>query len=70
VIQTKRVYEPAARTDGRRYLAERLWPRGIKKVKAAHRNLLFHRTDSGPAQAEEALGGVGGKGHLNLEGVV
>lgn len=30
-IQTKRVYEPASRTDGQRVLVERLWPRGIKK---------------------------------------
>jgi uncharacterized protein YeaO (DUF488 family) len=31
IIQTKRVYDPPAKTDGVRYLAERLWPRGIKK---------------------------------------
>ncbi|MBU6410758.1 MAG: DUF488 domain-containing protein [Verrucomicrobia bacterium] len=31
MIQTKRVYEPAAKTDGQRFLVERLWPRGIKK---------------------------------------
>ena len=31
MIQTKRVYEPVAKTDGQRFLAERLWPRGIKK---------------------------------------
>jgi uncharacterized protein YeaO (DUF488 family) len=31
MIRIKRVYEPAARTDGQRYLVERLWPRGIKK---------------------------------------
>ncbi|MGD0743590.1 MAG: DUF488 domain-containing protein [Verrucomicrobiota bacterium] len=31
MIQTKRVYEPVARSDGRRFLVERLWPRGIKK---------------------------------------
>lgn len=30
-IHIKRVYEPAASTDGRRFLVERLWPRGIKK---------------------------------------
>lgn len=32
VIQTKRVYEPAARSDGTRFLVERLWPRGVKKA--------------------------------------
>ncbi len=30
-IQIKRVYQPAARGDGRRFLVERLWPRGMKK---------------------------------------
>jgi uncharacterized protein YeaO (DUF488 family) len=30
-VQTKRVYEPRAASDGRRYLVERLWPRGIAK---------------------------------------
>jgi uncharacterized protein YeaO (DUF488 family) len=27
----KRAYEPAAPDDGRRFLVERLWPRGMKK---------------------------------------
>jgi uncharacterized protein YeaO (DUF488 family) len=31
MIRIKRVYEPAARGDGRRILVERLWPRGMKK---------------------------------------
>jgi uncharacterized protein YeaO (DUF488 family) len=31
MIQTKRAYEPASKTDGTRILVERLWPRGIKK---------------------------------------
>jgi len=31
MIRIKRTYEPAARSDGRRILVERLWPRGIKK---------------------------------------
>lgn len=30
-IQVKRVYDPAGPRDGRRFLVERLWPRGIKK---------------------------------------
>ena len=30
-IRLKRVYDPPAKTDGRRFLVERLWPRGIKK---------------------------------------
>ena len=32
MIRTKRAYEPAARGDGRRFLVERLWPRGMKKA--------------------------------------
>jgi uncharacterized protein YeaO (DUF488 family) len=31
MIRIKRTYEPPARTDGRRILVERLWPRGMKK---------------------------------------
>ena len=31
MIQIKRVYELAAKSDGERFLVERLWPRGIKK---------------------------------------
>jgi uncharacterized protein YeaO (DUF488 family) len=31
MIQIKRVYDQPAKTDGARILAERLWPRGIKK---------------------------------------
>jgi uncharacterized protein YeaO (DUF488 family) len=33
-IRTKRIYEPAARTDGRRILIDRLWPRGVSKEAA------------------------------------
>src|SRR5690349_16188416 len=31
MIRLKRAYEPASRSDGARYLVERLWPRGVKK---------------------------------------
>jgi len=31
VIQIKRVYETRKRGDGKRYLVERLWPRGMRK---------------------------------------
>lgn len=31
MIRVKRVYEPRAKADGRRFLVERLWPRGVKK---------------------------------------
>ena len=30
-ILLKRAYEPAGKSDGKRVLVERLWPRGIKK---------------------------------------
>lgn len=30
-IQVKRVYEAAEAGDGRRFLVDRLWPRGVKK---------------------------------------
>ena len=32
MIRLKRVYEPASRQDGARFLVERLWPRGIRKA--------------------------------------
>jgi uncharacterized protein YeaO (DUF488 family) len=31
MIKRKRAYERASRTDGKRFLVERLWPRGVKK---------------------------------------
>ncbi len=31
MIQTKRVYEEPGARDGKRFLVERLWPRGMKK---------------------------------------
>ena len=34
-LQSKRVYLPASRADGRRILIDRLWPRGLKKEIAA-----------------------------------
>lgn len=33
-IHLKRIYEPAAKSDGMRILVERLWPRGVSKEKA------------------------------------
>lgn len=32
MIKLKRVYDAADTTDGLRFLVERLWPRGIKKI--------------------------------------
>ncbi|PWU20799.1 MAG: DUF488 domain-containing protein [Verrucomicrobia bacterium] len=31
MIQVKRVYQPPAKSDGTRFLVDRLWPRGLKK---------------------------------------
>jgi uncharacterized protein YeaO (DUF488 family) len=33
-VRTKRVYDAPAKDDGRRVLADRLWPRGISKQRA------------------------------------
>lgn len=35
MVKLKRVYDPAARSDGYRVLVERLWPRGIRKENLA-----------------------------------
>jgi uncharacterized protein YeaO (DUF488 family) len=34
IIETKRIYDEAAPTDGVRILVDRLWPRGVSKDKA------------------------------------
>ena len=31
MLKLKRVYDPVSRTDGTRFLVERLWPRGLSK---------------------------------------
>ncbi|MEU0806978.1 DUF488 family protein [Streptomyces sp. NPDC005970] len=33
-VRSRRVYEEAERSDGRRVLVDRLWPRGLSKEKA------------------------------------
>lgn len=35
MLLLKRVYEPAAESDGRRILVDRLWPRGLTRERAA-----------------------------------
>ena len=35
-VQVRRIYEPAADTDGRRVLVDRLWPRGFSKARLGH----------------------------------
>lgn len=34
-LRTKRAYEPASPSDGKRYLVDGLWPRGVTKEKLA-----------------------------------
>ena len=34
MIKVKRVYEPSEPSDGRRFLVDRVWPRGIRKEAA------------------------------------
>jgi uncharacterized protein YeaO (DUF488 family) len=31
MVKLKRVYDPVSRADGKRFLVERLWPRGLSK---------------------------------------
>jgi uncharacterized protein YeaO (DUF488 family) len=33
-LKLKRIYEPAEKADGKRFLVERLWPRGVSKEQA------------------------------------
>ncbi len=33
MLQLKRAYDPVSRSDGTRFLVERLWPRGLSKTK-------------------------------------
>lgn len=47
-ILVKRVYEPAAESDGFRVLVDRLWPRGISKEAA---QLDLWQPDLGPSTA-------------------
>jgi len=35
MIQVKRVYDPVAKTDGLRFLVDRIWPRGVRKERLA-----------------------------------
>ena len=34
-VQTKRIYQPKAASDGQRVLVDRIWPRGVSKAAAA-----------------------------------
>jgi uncharacterized protein YeaO (DUF488 family) len=45
-VTIKRIYEPAVRADGTRILVDRLWPRGVSKVRA---KLAFWMKDIAPS---------------------
>ena len=47
-IKLKRVYDPTARSDGRRILVDRIWPRGVSK---AELNLDGWIKESAPSTA-------------------
>lgn len=47
-VMVKRIYEPAAKSDGFRVLVDRLWPRGISKEAA---KLDLWLPDIGPSTA-------------------
>ena len=47
MIKLKRVYAPVEASDGRRFLVDRLWPRGIRKEEARIDSWL---RDAGPSQ--------------------
>lgn len=51
MIQLKRVYDPVEKDGGKRYLVDRVWPRGIKKE--THR-MSFHATIINPSNNEDA----------------
>ena len=33
MLKLKRAYDPVSKSDGRRFLVERLWPRGLSKAR-------------------------------------
>jgi uncharacterized protein YeaO (DUF488 family) len=46
MVKLKRVYEPVLRTDGTRFLVERLWPRGLSNARL---HLTAWLKDVGPS---------------------
>lgn len=45
-LKLKRIYEPSLKTDGKRILVDRLWPRGISKERAG---LFLWAKDAAPS---------------------
>lgn len=43
-LNTKRVYDRPEKTDGRRILVDRLWPRGLAKEKEAEMSVGKDKT--------------------------
>jgi uncharacterized protein YeaO (DUF488 family) len=52
MVKLKRAYDPASRTDGKRFLVERLWPRGLSKLKL-HVDAWFK--EAGPSTRGRAV---------------
>jgi uncharacterized protein YeaO (DUF488 family) len=48
MLKLKRIYEPAAASDGYRVLVDRLWPRGLSKSRA---RINLWMKDIGPSDA-------------------
>lgn len=49
ILKIKRIYEPEEADDGKRILVDRLWPRGISKLRA---DLYEWHKDSAPENEE------------------
>lgn len=61
MIKLKRAYEPSARTDGDRFLIERLWPRGVKKESLPIRGWLKDVAPSTELRSGSAMIPNGGR---------
>jgi uncharacterized protein YeaO (DUF488 family) len=48
MLKLKRAYEPVSKDDGRRFLVERLWSRGVSKSRLRLRARYFRELDSRP----------------------
>lgn len=46
MVRTKRIYDPPDAEDGRRYLVDAMWPRGVSKDRAELTDWLKHMAPS------------------------
>jgi uncharacterized protein YeaO (DUF488 family) len=56
MIKLKRVHEKQEPSDGRRFLVDRIWPRGVKKGELASDGWLKEVT---PSTGDDGVGGNG-----------